>query len=251
MTVPLVTSSIASVSAFESDGGLSGDLSADLAAASLALARRFAAGATLWCLAPAWEPHAQHVAVEFVHPVIVGKKALPAVALTGPDPLAAARMSARLGDVVLAVAAADDPAVRSVMRRASAWGVMTLWIGSGARPPAGAADHVLWLDDPDPRLPVTGGFVLLYHLLWELAHVCFEHPGLLTPDRDDEVCITCSDEGRLGEVVAPGRDGQSLVRIAGVEESVVTTLVDPTNPGDLLLVHAGMAISKLDEEMGR
>jgi HupF/HypC family len=258
MTAPLITSSIASASAPESGGGLSGDLSADLAAASLALARRFAAGATLWCLAPAWEPHAQHVAVEFVHPVIVGKKALPAVALTGPDPLAAARMSARLGDVVLAVAAADDPAVRSVMRRGPAWGVTTLWIGGGARPPAGAADHVLWLEDPDPRLPVTGGFVLLYHLLWELTHVCFEHPGLLTPDRDgssadcdDEVCITCSDEGRLGEVVAPGRDGQSLVRIAGAEESVVTTLVDPTRPGDLLLVHAGMAISKLDEEMGR
>ena len=46
---------------------------ADLAAAALALARRFAAGATLWCVAPAWPSHARHVAVEFVHPVIVGR----------------------------------------------------------------------------------------------------------------------------------------------------------------------------------
>ncbi|MFC7655238.1 hypothetical protein ACFQV8_00520 [Pseudonocardia benzenivorans] len=109
-------------------------LAADLADASLTLARRFAAGATLWCLAPAWEPHAHHVAVEFVHPVVVGKRALPAVALTGPDLVPSVRISVRPGDVVLAVAAADDSAVASVMRRAPAWGVTTLWIGNGERP---------------------------------------------------------------------------------------------------------------------
>lgn len=224
------------------DRGLAEDLSADLATASLVLARRFAAGATLWCLAPAWEPHAQHVAVEFVHPVIMGKKALPAVALAGPDLVSTTRVSVRAGDVVLAVAAAAEPAVREVMRRAPAWGVTTLWIGSGERPPPGAADHVLWLDDPDPRLPATGGFVLLYHLLWELTHVCFEHPGLLTPECTDEVCITCSDEGRLAEMVGPGR-----ARTAAGIEDVSTVLVDPVGPGDLVLVHAGMAITRLEE----
>ena len=220
------------------------DLASDLAAASLVLARLFSAGATLWCIAPAWEPHAQHVAVEFVHPVIVGKKALPAVALTGPDLVATVRMSVRPGDVVLAVAAADQPDVRSVMRRAPAWGATTLWIGSGSRPGDGAADHVLWLDDPDPRLPATGGFVLLYHLLWELTHVCFEHPGLLAPETaecTDDVCITCSDEGRLGEVVGPGR-----ARTATGIEDVATVLVDPVVPGDLLLIHAGTAITKVE-----
>jgi HupF/HypC family len=269
------------------DVGIGEDLAADLAAASLVLARRFSEGATLWCVAPSWEPHAQHVAVEFVHPVIVGKKALPAVALTGPDLVSTVRVSVRPGDVVLAVAGAAEPAVRSVMRRAPAWGVTTLWVGSGARPTAGAADHVLWLDDPDPRLPATGGFVLLYHLLWELTHVCFEHPGLLVPPAPvcstegslagpsintegslagpsintegslagpsigTEVCITCSDEGRLGEVVTPGRDGMAQVRTAAGIEQVATTLVDPVEPGDLLLVHAGMAISTIDEEAGR
>jgi hypothetical protein len=230
------------------DRGLAEDLSADLAAASLVLARRFAAGATLWCLAPAWEPHAQHVAVEFVHPVIVGKKALPAVALTGPDLVATTRVSVRPGDVVLAVAAAAEPAVRDVMRRAPAWGATTLWIGSGERPPAGAADHVLWLDDADPRLPATGGFVLLYHLLWELTHVCFEHPGLLTPEPvcADDVCVTCSDEGRLAEIVGPGR-----ARTAAGVEDVSTVLVDPVAAGDLVLVHAGMAITRLAEDAPR
>lgn len=227
---------------------LTDELSGDLAAAALVLARRFAAGATLWCIAPAWEPHAQHVAVEFVHPVIVGKRALPAVALTGPDLVATVRMSVRPGDVVVAVAAADRPDVASVMRRAPAWGATTLWVGNGARPAAGAADHVLWLDDPDPRLPATGGFVLLYHLLWELTHVCFEHPGLLAeqPDCTEEVCITCSDEGRLGEVVSAAA-GTARVRTATGVEDVATVLVEPVAPGDLLVVHAGTAISAIRE----
>jgi hypothetical protein len=62
--------------------GLPGEVSdADrLASAAFELAKRFARGATLWCAAPEWPWHAQHVAVEFVHPVIVGKRALPAVA---------------------------------------------------------------------------------------------------------------------------------------------------------------------------
>jgi len=88
------------------------------------------------------------------------------------------------GDIVVAVASAHDTQVRSVMRRSPAWGATTIWIGSGERPESGMADHVLWLDDPDPRVPATGGFVLFYHLLWELTHVCFEHSGLLqTPRR--------------------------------------------------------------------
>ncbi len=224
--------------------GLPVDLPGDLAATALALARRFAAGATMWCVAPSWEPHAQHVAVEFVHPVIVGKRALPAVALTGPDLVGTARISVRPGDILVAVAAADEPDVRSIMRRAPAWGATSVWIGSGERPPAGAADHVLWLDDPDPLVPATGRFVLLYHLLWELTHVCFEHPGLLTEppsECTDQVCITCSDEGRLGEVVGPGR-----VRTATGIEEVMTMLVDPVAPGDLLLVHAGTAIGRVE-----
>ncbi len=231
--------------------GLSAPLSADLAGASLALARRFCDSATAWCVAPAFPPHAQHIAVEFVHPVIVGKRALPAVALTGTDLVGQVRVSARRGDVVIAVAAADDPVVSAIMRRAPAWGVTTIWIGNGARPAPGAADHVLWLDDPDPTLPATGEFVLMYHLLWELTHVCFEHPGLLTVSKEEcteEVCITCSDEGRLAEVIATTTDGTATVRSADGTETVLATLVGPLAAGDLVLVHAGMVISTMAEE---
>ena len=190
------------------DRGLGAELAEDLAATAFTLAKRFSAGATMWSIAPSWEPHALHIAVEFVHPVIMGKRALPAVALTGPDLVDLVRVSVQPGDIVVAVSGADNAQVRSVMRRSPAWGATTIWIGSGERPRAGMADHVLWLDDPDPRVPATGGFVLFYHLLWELTHVCFEHSGLLKPEPAEEVCVTCSDEGRLGEVVTAAADGQ-------------------------------------------
>ena len=230
------------------DRGLSAELAADLAATAFTLAKRFAAGATMWSIAPSWEPHALHIAVEFVHPVIVGKRALPAVALTGPDLVDLVRVSVRPGDIVVAVSGAEHPDVRSVLRRAPAWGATTIWIGSGRRPAAGMADHVLWLDDPDPRVPATGGFVLFYHVLWELTHVCFEHSGLLKPERAADICVTCSDEGRLGELVTVPAAGMATVRTARGVEDVATTLVEPIAAGDLVLVHAGTAISKVEEE---
>jgi hypothetical protein len=224
------------------------ELSADLAAAALDLARRFHEGATLWVISPQWEPHAHHVAVEFVHPVIMGKRALPSVALVEPDPVAQARVASQPGDLLLAVASADEPAVVDAMRRAPAWGVLTLWIGSGPRPPAGAANHILWVDSEDPMVPATGRFVLMYHLLWELTHVCFEHAGLLKPEEcTDEVCVTCSDEGRLGEVVlAADATGRALVRTAEGEEFVDVTLLGDVARNDLILLHAGTAITQLE-----
>ena len=230
------------------DRGLGAELAADLATAAFTLAKRFAAGATMWSIAPSWEPHALHIAVEFVHPVIMGKRALPAVALTGPNLIDLVRVSVRPGDIVIGVGGADDAQVFSVMRRSPAWGATTIWIGSGERPAAGMADHVLWLDDPDPRVPATGGFVLFYHLLWELTHVCFEHSGLLKPECAEDVCVTCSDEGRLGEVVTASADGMAAVRTARGVENVVTALIDPVDAGELVLVHAGTAISRIEEE---
>ncbi len=227
------------------DTGLPEGLADDLAAASLALARRMHAGGTLWCASPTWLHHAQHVAVEFVHPVIVGKQALAAVALPSHDLTATARANLRAGDVLVLIGAADDVGARDLARRAPAWGVTTLWIGAGERPPVGAADHVLWLPN-EPMAPHDGRFILLYHLLWELAHVCLEHGGVLAPDQecDGPVCITCSDEGRLAEVVvATGTSAR--VRTAEGCEDVDLSLVGAVHPEDLLVVHAGMAIARL------
>lgn len=233
-----------------------GSLADDLAAAALFLARRFAAGATLWCWSPRWPAHAHHVAVEFVHPVVVGARALPAIVVDDPDPVAALRAVVAAGDVLVAVAAGDDPVVSEVMRRAQAWGLATIWVGGGASPPAGAADHRLWVhDDDDATTPHRGSFVLAYHLLWELTHVCFDHPGLLTGDgasgaaggaEPSTSCATCSDEGRLGEVVVATGDDVARVRMASGTEAVDVTFVAPVTTGDLVLVHAGSAISRVE-----
>jgi hypothetical protein len=103
-------------------------------------------------------------------------------------------------------------------------------------------------------VPTTGTFVLMYHLLWELTHVCFEHPGLLKPADEctEDVCVTCRDEGRLAEVLlepdepSPAGAGQALVRTAGGEEWVDTTLLGEVRVNDLVLVHAGAAITRLE-----
>jgi HupF/HypC family len=226
-----------------------GPLADDLATAALALARRFARGGTMWCVAPTWPPHARHVAVEFVHPVIVGKRALPAVAVDATDVVGFLRPAVRAGDVILSVAPGEDPAVGDAMQRAPAWGVETVWIGAGPEPALGVADHVLWIDDSDLLTAYRSRFVLLYHLLWELTHVCFEHPGLLEAsdrDRVDDVCITCSDEGRLGEVITAA-DHSASIRTADGDEAVDVSLVGPVAAGDLVVVHAGVAISRLEE----
>jgi hydrogenase maturation factor len=224
----------------------------DLAAAALALARRFAAGATMWCVAPEWPAHGRHVAVEFVHPVIVGKRALPAVSVEGGDVADAVRLLARPGDVLLVVGSADSSATADLLSRAEAWGLTRVWLGAGPRPASGRVEHTLWLDDADPALAArSGDMVLLYHLLWELTHVVFEHPGLTGPDRDpdctDAVCITCSDEGRVAEVRAVQSDGMVEVLVGGVTEAVDATLVEPVAPGALLLVHAGVALTTLED----
>ena len=235
----------------ESRGTL-GPLADDLASAALGLARRFATGATLWCWAPGAPEHAQHVAVEFVHPVIMGKRALPAVAVTAGDgeALADLRALVRPGDVIALVGAeAADSRVLPVLRRAPSWGAETIWIGAGRRPPAGDADHVLWLGDRAGLATHDGGFVLLYHLLWELTHVCFEHPGLMREEAACEgpTCTTCSDEGRLAEVVGTA-DATATVRTASGVEEIDITLVGDVGPGDLVLVHAGAALTIVDEQ---
>ena len=220
-------------------------LADDLAAAALSLARRFSAGATMWCVAPTWPWHAHHVAVEFVHPVIMGCRALPAVVTEEDDLSAILRVLGRPGDLLLAVADADCGPVIDAMQRAPAWGLSTLWLGTGPRPRPGAADHVLWVGDGGDLAAHDGTMVLLYHVLWELTHVCFDHPGLLVPEPEcvDDVCVTCSDEGRLAEVVTVVDADEARVRTATGVESVDTALVEAVRPCDLVLVHAGSVIS--------
>lgn len=220
-----------------------GVLAADLAVAALALAGRFAAGATLWCVAPGRPAHAHHVAVEFVHPVIVGKKALPAVAVTEPDPVAQLRRRVRRGDVILVIGDGAGPTTAEILRRAPAWGASSLWLGLAARPAIGAADHVVVLPGQSQAAVVRS-----YHLLWELTHMGLEHGDSLArpaPASVEARCITCADEGRIGEVRSVGGDGASAL-VDGQVEPVDLGLLGEVALHDLVLVHAGVAIERLE-----
>jgi hydrogenase maturation factor len=58
---------------------------------------------------------------------------------------------------------------------------------------------------------------------------------------DDDHCMTCSDEGTEMRVLDPGENGVAVCD--GGE--VMTDLVGPVRAGDVVLVHAGVAIARL------
>lgn len=220
-----------------------------LAQASVAIARRFAAGATMWCVAPDYLDHGQHVAVEFIHPVIVGKRALPAACIEGTDPVTRLRLLAKPGDIVVTIGDSNDPCLVEVLKRSDPWGLTSIWIGAATpsqeKPPADFSVAVSTEDMATASL--SGEVVLRYHLLWELVHVVFEHPGLLTEKKacEDDVCITCSDEGRVAEVLRAD-DYEAEVLAGGRRETVDLSLIEDVEVGDMVLVHAGVAISLLE-----
>ena len=143
---------------------------------------------------------AQHVAVEFVHPVIVGKRALPAISLTadvatvtgvaereGFDAIFAhqLRYLADPADIALGISAdGDNDSVRAGLAVAAGRGLLTVALAGGdggAIARDKAADYVLTAPATDPRI-VKELQVTTYHVLWELVHVFFEQPGVLDPE---------------------------------------------------------------------
>src|SRR6266566_695559 len=71
-----------------------------IAEACWAMARRFHRGGRLLAFGTgAWATDAQHVSVEFVHPVIVGKRALPALALTNDSATLSGLMAGGVADM--------------------------------------------------------------------------------------------------------------------------------------------------------
>jgi D-sedoheptulose 7-phosphate isomerase len=142
------------------------------------MAERFAAGGRLVAFgrSPAARSDARHVAVEFVHPVIVGKRALPALGLAGEggDLEAQVGLIAEAGDIAMAFGADEHggEAGRAIAV-ARHRGCLTI-----AFAPCGAEWELV---PPSPDQSVRQELVeTLYHVLWELVHVFFEHRGLLS-----------------------------------------------------------------------
>ena len=162
------------------------------------MARRFAGGGKLVVFGSgAAATDAQHLAVEFVHPVIVGKRAFPALSLAADvatltgvasrDGVAEVfarqlRLLADPADIALGLSADGDcPLVRVGLAAARERGLLTVALVGGDGGAVAArrlADHVLVARSTDPRV-VKEVHVTTYHVLWELVHVFFEHPGAL------------------------------------------------------------------------
>ncbi|GCE30451.1 phosphoheptose isomerase [Dictyobacter alpinus] len=185
-----------------------------IAEACWSMARRFHQGGRLLAFGNgAWATDAQHISVEFVHPVIVGKRALPALALTN-DSATLSAMSigsaqqddafARYIDILarsqdIAVGFSPDgncANVNRALRKARHIGLLTLGLcgGSGGimathvRPVSPeclvSANDQAFLDycfvvPSDDPLAIQETHETLYHVLWELVHVFFEHEGVL------------------------------------------------------------------------
>jgi D-sedoheptulose 7-phosphate isomerase len=171
-----------------------------VAAACYAMAVRFHAGGKLVVFGTGGpSADAQHVAVEFVHPVIVGKRALPAISLTTDvatvtgiaerDGVAAIfahqlRYLAGPDDIALGIDSdGHSAAVLAGLETAHDLGLLTIALtgGDGGQIAASkAADHLLIAAASDPRV-VKELHVTMYHVLWELVHIFFEQPGVLAP----------------------------------------------------------------------
>jgi len=136
---------------------------------------------------------ARRIAVEFLHPVIVGKRALPAMAFTSDaavlTSLAGAhgwvdvyarqlQCLARPVDIALGLSATGACAdVLRALETAKAMGLATLALaGGGAGTPiarSAAIDHPMLVGSDDPLI-VKEAHVTTYHLLWELVQLYLE-----------------------------------------------------------------------------
>lgn len=166
----------------------------DLAECAAAMADRFFAGATLIVFGSGpGATDAQHNSVEYVHPVLPGCRALPALSLTndistvtgilgGVDPLGvyAHQLSilGRPGDIALAfLTSPPDGACLRGLRTAREAGMLTIALSTGEAPAGVAAAHMFHVDSNDP-LVAQELHLATYHMLWELTHIVLNHRGI-------------------------------------------------------------------------
>ena len=143
-----------------------------LAEASREMSERFLRGGRLLAFGQGpYATDAQHVSVEFVHPVIVGKRALPALDLSMLfRPWVAALV--RPDDIVMGFGPpGGDAAVSASLEHARSRGAMTFAL------PGRDASYAMTAATTDPFVhqELTE---ILYHTLWETVHVFFEHREL-------------------------------------------------------------------------
>jgi D-sedoheptulose 7-phosphate isomerase len=143
-----------------------------LAKACREMAERFLRGGRLLAFGRGpYATDAQHVSVEFVHPVIVGKRALPALDLSVLfRPWLEALL--RPEDMVMGFGPPEgDPEVWATLQQAHRQDAMTFAL------PGFEGSYSVEAATPDPFMHQEM-IEILYHTLWETVHVFFEHREL-------------------------------------------------------------------------
>ena len=133
----------------------------------------------------------------FVHPVIVGKRALPALALTNDSATMSGmmvkgntdalfthqiRVLARSQDIAMGFSSdGNDANILDALNLAKQMGLLTLCLsgGNGGLSKETEIDYDFVIQSQDPFV-IQETHETLYHVLWELVHIFFEHEGLLT-----------------------------------------------------------------------
>jgi D-sedoheptulose 7-phosphate isomerase len=146
----------------------------EIALAAYAVADRLAAGGRIYAFGRGpYATDAQHVAVEFVHPVLVGKPALPATDLSlSFETLLPVLVAAQ--DVVVGFGPPEgDSSIRGALRGARARGAYALDFCGRAQRETGA-DFAIGAvsDDEHVQQEIVE---IVGHLLYESVHVFLEH----------------------------------------------------------------------------
>ena len=145
-----------------------------VARACHAMAVRFQQGGRLLAYGEAAQrTDVSHVVVEFVHPVIVGKRALPALVIETSRAIETLGRSA----VVLMLLCAGGPSAadEALIATAKAKGMLVLALtGAAASARSVVTDFHFNVPSDDPLI-VQETHEMLYHVLWELVHVFLEH----------------------------------------------------------------------------
>jgi D-sedoheptulose 7-phosphate isomerase len=169
-----------------------------IAACAAAMADRFFAGGTLLVFGSGPQAtDAQHNSVEFVHPVLPGCRALPALSLTNDMASVTGilqgeaatdvyahqlRVLGRSGDIALAFAHAPvHPAITRGLDAGTAAGMLTVAFTSGDdRAGRGRVDYAFHVPGTD-RSAAHELHLASYHMLWELVHIVLNHRGIGDP----------------------------------------------------------------------
>jgi len=206
-----------------------------LARACREMSARFLRGGRLLAFGRGpYSTDAQHVSVEFVHPVIVGKRALPALDLSilfRPW----LRSLIKSEDIVMGFGPPEgDAEVFYGLDEAHSQGAMTFAL------PGARGSYFVQPATADPFLHQEM-IEILYHTLWETVHVFFEHrelghevgeAGFLYPFLGQEkqetsdvlsqvaesIRMKVEDDARLRAQVAEEESGQIASAVAAIEE---------------------------------